>query len=190
MRRGFKTEARKLALQVREEMGAGLDDPFDPYDLATKYGVQICSLQDLVSSGANPAAVAHFTGHRANAFDAAVVPKGNGCFIVENTVHALTRRRNTMSHEMSHVVLEHPFTPTIVDSKGCRSASIEVEDEASCLGAELLIPYESALKAARAGLTNEEVAEKYCVSPRLAAFRMSASGARKVADRQRRFSRS
>jgi Zn-dependent peptidase ImmA (M78 family) len=140
-----------------------------------------------VASGGSPRAIEHFTHTRPEVFDAAVVPAGNGCFIVENLAHAPTRRRNTMSHEMSHVVLEHPYTPTLVDSNGCRTVNSEIEEEAACLAAELLIPYEAALAAAREGLSDEDVARKYCVSPRLAAWRMNASGARKVAGRQRRF---
>ncbi len=189
MRRGFKTAAKKLALEVRGELELSAYDVLDPYGLAKLYGIRICPIDALRASGTSAESLKYFMKHRPQVFDAAVVPAGNGCFIIENVVHALTRRRATISHEMAHIVLEHEFTATLVNSDGCRTVKSDIEDEATWLGGELLIPYEAALAAARAGKTDAEVAEEYNVSVRLAAMRMNASGARTVAERERRYRR-
>lgn len=39
MKRGFKTEARKLALELRDELGLDAYGKFDPYALAAEYGI-------------------------------------------------------------------------------------------------------------------------------------------------------
>jgi hypothetical protein len=44
-----------------------------------------------------------------------------------------------------------------------------------------LLPKEAALKAAYDGLTNEQVAVQYDVSPEMARWRLNATGARKRA---------
>lgn len=92
-----------------------------------------------------------------------------------------------VSHEMSHIVLEHNFGLALLMPDGCRAVAPDIEEEAAWLAGELLIPYVVALKAARAGWTDEQVAEHFQVSPRLAAWRMNHSGARKVAERQLAF---
>ena len=47
MRRGFKTEARKLALELRAELGVDAYGQFDPYALADEYGIPIFRLGNL-----------------------------------------------------------------------------------------------------------------------------------------------
>jgi len=86
---------------------------------------------------------------------------------------------------MAHVILEHEFSAALLTLDGCRSVDREIEEEADRLGGELLIPYQAALAAAHAGWTDAQVAVHYGVSHRFAAMRMNASGARKVAPRQR-----
>ena len=41
MRRGFKTEAKKLALEIRAELGLEASARFDPYALALEYGIPV-----------------------------------------------------------------------------------------------------------------------------------------------------
>ncbi len=60
MRRGFKTEARKLALEIRSEVGLDTYGKFDPYALAGEYGIPIYRLSDLGRDLAARAAAAHY----------------------------------------------------------------------------------------------------------------------------------
>ena len=55
MRRGFKSEARKLALELRAELGLDAYGQFDPSALAVEYGIPVFQLNDL---GQDPAACA------------------------------------------------------------------------------------------------------------------------------------
>lgn len=47
MRRGFKTEAKRLALELRSEIGLDAHAPFDPYAFAAEYGIPVVQLSDL-----------------------------------------------------------------------------------------------------------------------------------------------
>jgi hypothetical protein len=185
VRRGFKEEAKRLALEVRSELGLGIRDPLDSYILADLYGIPIFPLHELTGHGCSPDAVAHFSGVREATFSAALIPLGSSQIIIENAVHADTRRRVSIAHEMAHVLLEHQFSETILTLDGCRSVPKEIEAEADRLGSELVIHYQAALAAARAGWSDEQVAFSYGVSPQFAAMRMNASGARTVVARQR-----
>ena len=185
MRRGFKAEAKRLALEVRAELGLGSHEPLDPYGLAGLYGIPIFSLNELTAHDCPPDAITYFTQVRQAAFSAALVPLGSARFIIENAVHADTRRRASIAHEMAHVILEHQFSTALLTFDGCRSVGREIEAEANQLGGELLIPYKAALSAARASWPDDQVAQYYGVSQAFAAMRMNPSGARKVAERQR-----
>lgn len=86
---------------------------------------------------------------------------------------------------MAHVLLEHEFDRILFAANstgGCHNpANKDQEWEAAELGAELLLPYDAAHRAARAKRSDEEVAASFDVSLQLAGWRMNATGARKVA---------
>lgn len=183
LRHGFKAEAKRLALDVRCELGLTAFVAIDPYALAELYGVEVYTLANLESPSE---AVEYFTTDGVERFSAALVPLATGCFIIENHMHDLLRRRSTMAHEISHVLLEHEFRLLLATDNGCRSSSSVIEGEAAELSGELLIPYEAAKQAAFRGLTDQEVATCFNVSEPMARWRMNASGARKIATRARK----
>ena len=184
MRRGFKTQAQGLALEVRAELEIGPHDVFDPRALANLYGIPVYGLEDLEGWGINEGALGHFNDASPGAFSAALIPVGSAKIIVENTAHATVRRRANIAHEMSHVVLEHDFRHMVLFADGCRVLDTAIEDEATWFAGELLIPTKAALRAARAKLTDVQVADAFEVSTKLAAMRMNVSGARKRALRE------
>jgi len=187
MRRGFKTEARKLALELRAELGLDAYGQFDPYALADEYGIPIFRLGDLGEDQAAREAAAHYTQDGSAVFSAALVPIGHKRFILDNDGHDPRRRRNSVSHEMAHLVLEHKFGQILLAADGCRAISRDKEEEADWLGGELLIPYTAAERAARLDWDDEQVADAYNVSIPLARMRMNYSGARKVVANSRAY---
>lgn len=181
LRRGFKKEAREITLEVREELGIGVFTALDPYALAELYGIEV---MDLSHPCLPPESVRHFTEQRPHVFSGALVPlQPHGAFIIENHVHHPRRRRATVAHEMAHVLLEHPFGFTLTDDMGCRAAIAEIEEEATELSGELLIPTGAARTAALRGWSDQSVASYFRVSLPMARWRMNTTGARKIAAR-------
>ncbi|MFC7024786.1 ImmA/IrrE family metallo-endopeptidase [Promicromonospora thailandica] len=126
----------------------------------------------------------HFAVSRPDVFSGALVPCVDGSvFIVENDLHAPERRVSTASHEISHVVLEHPFSATLTDAGRCRVMNKDHEDEAAELSGELLLPTEAALRLAYDNVSDASVATRFGVSVSFARWRMNATGARKIARR-------
>ncbi len=159
MRRGVKIEARKLALELRAELGLDAYEQFDPYALADEYGIRVFRLGELSEDQAAREAAAHYTQGHSAVFSAALVPIGHKRFILDNDGHDPRRRRNSVSHEMSHLVLEHEFSQVLLTSDGCPAFSQDKEQEADWLGGELLIPYDAAERAARLNWNDEQVAD-------------------------------
>lgn len=186
MRRGFKEAAKQLALDVRHEVGLDAFAPLNPLVLAGAYGIPVYPLSELCGFGCSDAALAYFTDDERATFSAALIPFGTARIIIDNDSHAPTRRRSSLAHEMSHVVLEHQFTAAILGPDGCRAVHRDVEDEAEWLAGELLITFTAAKALARRGVSDAEVAQRYGVSTRRAGMRMNASGARTIAIRQQR----
>lgn len=104
--------------------------------------------------------------------------------ILENDAQPLTRRRTTLCHELAHVVLAHQFSLSLSDERKCGLGG-EQEAEADWLSGEMLIPYDGALRLARANATDQQAAHQFGVSLAVARWRMNHSGARKVVERTR-----
>lgn len=183
LRRGFKKQAKELALEVREELDTKVFAPVDPYALAKLYGIEIF---DLTHPDLPAESVRHLTEIRPNVFSAALVPlEPSGAIIIENHVHHPKRRRATIAHEMAHVLLEHPFSSMLADENGCRSAVSVIEEEAAELSGELLVPTDAARLAAFKSWSDQSVANYFRVSVPLAQWRMNVTGARRIACRWR-----
>lgn len=180
MKRGFKTHATKLALEIRAELRLDAFGPFDPYELAHEYGIEV---DPLTSLGLGDDILRHATGN-GSTFSGALLHIDGMYRIVENDLHAPTRRRATVSHEMSHVLLEHDHPATVRYDRQC-GIGAEQEDEATWLAGELLVPHEAALRAAWSDATDETVAHRFQVSVAEARWRMNHSGVRMIVERSR-----
>jgi Zn-dependent peptidase ImmA (M78 family) len=179
VRRGFKTEAKSLALELRAEIGIDAHKPFDPYAFASEYGIKVIRLSDLDGPARD-----RFLKADGSALSGALIPDGTNVVILENDAQPVERRRTTMCHELAHVVLEHKFGVSLSDERKCGLGG-EQEAEADWLSGEVLIPYDGAFRLARANATDEQAADAYEVSLAVARWRMNQSGARKIIERTR-----
>jgi len=176
-----KSQLRRLALELRQELALSPHDRFDPLALAALYGVEVLQLSELACS---EEVLYHFQRLRPEVLSGALIPLSDGStIIVENDSHARERRVSTASHEMAHVVLEHPFAAALADSNGCAVTNRALEIEAAQLSGELLLPTDAALRMALDGVSDVTAAHRFGVSVALARWRLNATGARKIAAR-------
>lgn len=176
-----KAACRRLAVELRAELGLEPQDALDPWALAELYGVRVIPLRNLAL---DRIVLEHFTVDKPDTFSGALIPLGAGAIIIENDAHADVRRRSTLGHELAHVASEHTFGTSLVDDRGCRKANRTQEAEAYEVAGELLVPFAAAKALARRRATDEEVALQFGVSVELARWRMNSSGARIIASRQ------
>ncbi len=176
LRRGFKTEADEIAIEIRSELGLGPTVPLDPVRLATHLAIPIVGLREMAE--VCPDAVAHFRTVDVGAFSAITVFHGSARVIVHNDAHSPGRQRSNLAHELSHALLLHPPTAAL-DALGCRDWDAILEIEADWLGGTLLIPDAAALFIARRGMTDEQATAYYGVSSKMLRFRMNVTAARR-----------
>jgi Zn-dependent peptidase ImmA (M78 family) len=174
MRRGFKSEAERIASEVRERLGCGENDPVPLDSLATDLGVEIMSADQLV-----PIERLEELQHlQDDAFSAATLRRRDGRrVVVFNPLHANGRTRSNQAHELSHIVLQHTLrTIEKVGEMSFVTCDIEQEEEADWLGGCLLLPRPILLQAAKRGKSPQQIAEEYQTSEPMARFRLNASG--------------
>ena len=183
MRRGFKTEAKETARQVRGDLGLGMAAPLDPWRLAEWLEIPVFRLSDFGEDAEE--AFRYFSGAGRSVFSAVTVFDGNRRWIVHNDSHSAARQASNVCHELAHGLLLHPPTPAL-DARGCRFWSKEIEEEANWLSGVLLVPDEAAIAVVKNGIDLAHAASLYGVSTQMMRFRINVSGARK---RVQRFSR-
>ena len=172
-RRGFKTEANKLVLEVRRELGLSQFSSLDPRILAAHLSIEIISLSSFVADFPQ---VKYLITEEPEVFSAVTVVSGLARTIVHNDSHALVRQNSNLAHELAHALLQHPPSPAF-DFRGCRKWNEVLESEASWLGAALLVPEQATLAIANGRWTKETAANHFQVSESIIQFRMNSTGA-------------
>jgi hypothetical protein len=185
LRHGFKAEAERLALEVRAELDLGTLSPIDCIELCRVLGVPVVTVADLVSSGASPRSVQSLLAPSAK-FSALTVAAGTKRLIVYNPQHPAGRRANSLAHELSHMLLEHPLLPALGNG-GCRLWNSTLEDEADWQAGALLVPREAALEWMRSNGSIEEGAAQYGVSRALFQWRVNQTGVMRQLEASRSF---
>jgi len=173
-RYGFKAESERRAAEWRARFKLRPEEPLDPRRIAEDLGIDVVKMSDL--AGLKKTSLAHLMDAGAKDFSAAAVGLGSRWLIIENEVHSIGRRTNSVAHELSHVLLKHPPHPAFA-SGGMRNMWKQIEDEADWLAGTLLVPRPAALAIAREGLDLDTAATRYGVSVPLMRQRLNLTGA-------------
>jgi hypothetical protein len=176
---------REVTLEERADLGLDEAEPFDPYALAEKHGIEVYAMGDIAQFGVGEPALRHFTVDETAVWSAALVPLGSARVIVENNAHPLVRRRSNIAHELGHHLLEHPFDDVILGEDHKRQFDQRQEKEAKFMAGELLVPLAAASRMAYRGWDNERVAAAYGVSKQFAQMQMSGQRVRAARAAQR-----
>lgn len=178
-RRGFKAEANKIAVRVRQQMGMTARAPIDPSKICAHFDVLLVKLSELGSADRS------LLEHENSVFSAVTVPCGAQIAIVHNDSHHPYRQRSNICHELAHCFLGHKCVPPLTPA-GERARDSGIEAEANFLGGCLLVTNEAAVHIACNGLVGA-AQQIYGVSPSMLEYRLRMSGA--LAIQRRRGSR-
>ena len=168
-RRGFKAEANRIALRVREKGGLSAIAPIDPVQVCAWFDVTLIPLSELGCD------CSHFLGCGESSFSAVTVPCGSATAIVHNDSHHPYRTRSNICHELAHCFLGHECVPPLT-SAGERAHDGGVEAEANYLAGALLMTNEAAIHVVKEGLISS-AQRLYGVSRPMLDYRLRISGA-------------
>jgi Zn-dependent peptidase ImmA (M78 family) len=175
MRRGFKSEAERVADRIRLALCLSASDPLDPEAVAAYLSAKVVAADTLVAR----AKLRELKTIQDDAFSAVTfrLPDSR-VVVVYNPLHTLARRRSDISHELSHLILKHETrTIEMVAGHSMFTCNPEQEEEADWLAGCLLLPRPLLLAAARSGMSASEIADENGVTLSMARYRLNASGA-------------
>lgn len=174
MRRGFKTEAERLADRTRAQLGLQPHAHMPTRELAAHLDIEIHSADDLV----NPAELEELNQLQPGAFSAATFHLADGrTVMVCNPYNDPGRTNSDIAHEIAHILLRHDVRELQqIAGYTFFTCNPEQEEEANWLAGCLLLPRALLLREAYAGSDPATIAEKHHVSIPMARFRLNASG--------------
>jgi IrrE N-terminal-like domain len=174
--RGFKAQSQRISVEQRALLGLPPHAPLDPKALAAYHGVVICTPLDLTSLGDDDRAELLDRHPREWSAVSIALPDGT-VVVVCNPTHPEDRENNTLSHELSHLLLRHKHGQmrSFADCM-MRDFDDRQEAEADWLAGSLLVPEAALRRAKHAGLTHAETARWLGASEQLIRWRWSASG--------------
>ncbi len=176
MRRGFKAEAERIAVDVRKQLGLGIHDRMDPWAYAALIGVLVLEFAELDISAAS---ALQLTKTDSDSWSGMTIKEGSVTAIVINPAHQLARSRNTLMHELSHIMLKHVPNSVQVSPTGLMLLSDYSDDqeaEADWLAAAILIPRDALMQLRMKGKTREDISEVFGVSDPLCEWRLRTTG--------------
>lgn len=183
MRRGFKSEAERLADRTRAQLGLKPDAQLDIRGLARHLKIEVHGADEFVRKkdleelerlqpGCFSAATFHLPGGRT--------------MTVYNPLSDAGRTNSDLAHEIAHVLLRHDVREIQqIGGHTFFTCNPEQEEEANWLGGCLLLPRQLLLREAFNGADPDTIARKYKVSVPMARFRLNASGVLLQAQRAR-----
>lgn len=185
MERGFKKFAEDLASEIRNEMSIPAHDRLCAFALATHLGVPTLKFSQLLPMAKDKFGV---TGAQLQALEDEVhglcIPYGTARrAILYNDKRGPARQQSDVAHEASHILLGHPMADIVSGAIGQRSK--ELEDEATTLGATLLLPQAAAIHVLRTKMSAEAAIAHYGISEQLLQWRCNVSGAKQIVSRRR-----
>ena len=185
MRRGFKSSTEKIAAEVRAELDLNGNGRMDVFALADHLAIPVFTIRQIAKLAPRNSFARHFSAIDPDSFSAVTVFQGHKRFIIHNENHHPNRQASNVAHEISHTLLEHQPAP-VANKDGGRYWNSEVEEEATWLGAALLVPRDGALEMLKSGCTLAQIALHFGVSESLCQWRVRQSGIDKQAERWRR----
>ena len=174
LRRGFKSEAERIAARVRAEIGVDPDAPISLSMLANLLDVEVRAGDDLI-----PRQRFEDLEHiQQGAFSACTFqPSPDRKVVVFNPVPSKARQASDIAHELAHVILDHDLSR--IERLGdltFLTCDPTQEEEAKWLSGCLLLPRPALVATTRQGWDASKIAESYGVSEDMARYRLNVTG--------------
>ena len=176
MRHGFKAQSERSAAAARIALGLRPNAPIDPWQYAKHLSVTVLDFEAL---GLSRQSYRQLKINDPDSWSAMTIQLNAKFAIVMNPVHALTRQRSDLMHELAHIELRHSPARVEVSLTGMlllSDYSDEQEQEADWFGAALLVPRDGLMKLRAARKTPTEIAAHFGVSEALCQWRIHSTG--------------
>ena len=174
LRRGFKSEAERIASRARTELGLGATNSVAPEALAELLGIEVRRGDELIPRKRFD----DLESIQPGSFSACTLrPSPDRVVVVYNPLSAKSRQRSDIAHELAHSLLDHELSR--VERLGditFLSCDPSQEEEAGWLSGCLLLPRALLLAEVQRGSSAKDIAKKCGVSEKMAQYRLDVTG--------------
>jgi Zn-dependent peptidase ImmA (M78 family) len=177
LKRGFKSQCERRAIELRRQMGRKPIDPLAAAHVAQHHNVAVWSPGNV--NGVPAIDLNHLLGPGAQEWSAFTLRIVERHLIVVNTAQSPRRQNSVIMHEMAHIILGHELHGGTVSSGGhliVSNYNQDQEDEAAWLGGTLLLPRPALVWMRRRSLADDDAATYFGVSPDLLKWRIRMTG--------------
>ena len=177
LKRGFKSQCERRAVELRRQMHRTPIDPLPAADVAKYFEVAV--LSPLEIEGVSNEDLNHLLREGSNEWSGFTLKISGQHLIVVNTAQSNRRQNSVLMHELSHIILGHQLSTGTISAEGHfvpTNYDQDQEDEAAWLGATLLLPRPALLWMRRVLMTNDQAATHFGVSPDLLSWRIRMTG--------------
>jgi Zn-dependent peptidase ImmA (M78 family) len=179
LRHGFKAEAERISLGLRQEMDLNDYSPLDAFQLAHYMDVSIFTPAGL---GLAQTHIDNLVGSSGwSAFT--LINKRDKKIIVHNNLQSIPRQQSNIMHELSHILCKHTNanSTNIYKEYNLPSYMREFDEaqeaEAIYLGGCLQIPRECLLwSIGNQNMSKKEISNYYLASTEMVTFRINSTG--------------
>ena len=174
LRRGFRSEAERIARGVRSEMGLNAAKSVAPEDLASLLGIEVRAGDELVPRER----FRELERIQPDSFSACTLrPSPERVVVVYNPLSTRARRSSDLAHELAHILLDHELSrlERLGDVTFFSCDAIQ-EEEAGWLSGCLLLPRALLLAEIQRGASAKEIAKKCGLSEPMAQYRLNVTG--------------
>jgi len=177
LRRGFKSQSEKRAIELRRILSRKSIDPLPARDVAQHFDVTIWEPKDVEGISASDRQQLLSAGHEE--WSGFTLRVGLRHLVVVNSAQSPRRQNSVLMHELAHIILGHDLASATFADGGEFIPSTynqDQEDEAAWLGGTLLLPRPALLWMRRGRLSDEDAATHFGVSPDLLRWRIRMTG--------------
>lgn len=177
MRKGFKTEAERMAVAARALVGLSESAPLPARTLAKAMGVVVMGPREI--PGLPEPIVTQMLFDFAANWSGVTIPVEGQTLIIHNTTHIPARQESDVMHELAHILCKHKpgkIVPPGALPWASRSYDSEQEEQAAWLGGCLQIPRPGLVSSILQNLDNLAIAIRFGASPEMVRFRRNTSG--------------
>ena len=189
MRRGFKTWCEDLAAEYRKALRIRAEDRLNPEDLAVHLGVTVWRPEDVPQLAKK--SLRQLVRNDPDSWSAVTIRLGDASVTIVNSAHRTTRQRSSLTHELSHLILDHEPGRIDLSPAGhllLSSFEREQEAEAGWLSGTLLVPRVGLQTMFRSTADPQSLADHFDVSLEMLNWRLRMTGVALQARRARNWS--
>ena len=174
-------------MSIRSELGLNVYDKISCLELASHFDINVYSIRHMGEQGLKEQYIETLLSSAGKEFSAILLKMEDSKQLIYNCSHSIQRIRNSIAHEIAHVLCEHNFLECDLGKKFLiRDHPKDVEDEANWLSGCILMPGKGIEWAVRNKMSIEDMAEHFDVSKQLAQWRYNSTGMGKRAQYIRR----